>query len=475
MKQLFVFIILVGLSNLALSQELSLQECVNIAINNSLDVEQSEYDLQSAQLDYEQSKMNRFPSVNASTSHSVNFGRSLDFTSYEFNTQSNFANSFGASAGATLYSGGRINETIKLQQMLANRTENSVDAIKDQIAITVAGNYLNAVSAKEQIRIAELLVALRKEDEQRTQKLIDNGITAGSAIYDMQGQVANAEFQLQQATNNYELAILELKQTMLYPFEKDIDVVFPESEVPSIDEVRAELHPNEVYRNALLTQGNILGSEQDISIAEQNVKLAEAEKYPTISINGGLNTYHSSLAQEIVGQESVTIRVPIEGYEGPGSTPYLSTVNNVPIQENSPFFSQLNNNLSQNVGVSVQIPIFNRGQVKTQIAKAKYNVEKSKLQSETQKRRLEQTIQNAYMSAELAYKAYKAAETQVNILERTSEFAKKRYDIGSATLYDYFTTQNNLANAKVQLAQAKYDYIYKVKILEFYKENNFEL
>lgn len=474
MNKLFVCIVLLFPFLGSSQEQLTLLECVNIAIENSLEIEQTIIDYEDALLDFEQSKLEQYPSLNGNTNHSLNFGRSLDFTTYEFNTQTTQANNFGVSAGATLFAGGRIRENIKLQELLADRANVSTDALKDQISITVAANFLTAISAKEQIETAKLQVELRKQDVERTQKLIDLGTTAGAAAYDMEAQLANAEFQLQQAENNYEVALLQLKQTMLYPFEQDIEIIAPDIPIPDIEAVRSQLNPQVVFQNALLTQNNIQGVEQDIAIAEKNISLAEAQKYPTISINGGANSYHSSAQQEVIGQEILVNQIPLQGYTGPGEVPYFTVSNAVPIQQDAPFFSQIGNNFSQNVGIGIQIPIFNRGQIKTQIAKAEKNVDRARLRSDIQKRQLEQTIQSAYLDAELAYKAYKAAEKQVELLTKSAEFAEKRYEIGSASIYDYFTTQNNLANAKVQLTQAKYDYLYKVKTLEFYKENNFD-
>lgn len=471
-KQQLLLLMFCLMGNLGFTQkQLSLIECVNIAIENSLELQQTEYDYEQAFLDYEQSKLEKYPNLNASTSHSLNFGRSLDFTTYDFNTQTTQANSFGLSTSATLFSGGRIKENVALQNMFANRAKTSIATLKDQIAITVAANFLAVISAKEQIKTAEIQVQLRQQDVERTKKLIEEGVTAGAELYDMEAQLSNTEFQLQQAKNNYQVMLLDLKQSMLYPFDKELDVTPPDLEVPPIDMVEEELNPVVVYQNALLTQHVIQGAEKDIDIAKQTIKLAESEKFPTISITGGVDSYHSDQAQEVVGERVIENRIPVQGINDPA---FIEFVNAVPIREQSPFFNQLGNNLAQNIGIRIDIPIFNRGQINNQIKKATVDVERARVQSEIQKRELRQNIQSAYLDAILARKAYDAAKKQVDLLSKSTEFAKKRYDIGTASIYDYFTTQNNLANAQVELTRAKYDYLYKVKILEFYKDNNFE-
>lgn len=475
MKILFPFTLFLILQLNCIAQEtLSLIECVRIAIENSLEIDQAQSDLQNAEVDFEQSKLELYPNLNANTQHGLNFGRSLDFTTYDFNTETTQSNSFGVNTSATLFNGGRIRETIKLQEMLANRNETNIQAIKDQVAITVAANYLMAISAKEQIKTAENLVELRQEDVDRTKKLIDAGVAAGSELYEMEAQLSNAEFQLIQATNNYETAILQLKQSMLFPFDQKLNIEVPDIPTPDILEVRTELSPDIVFENALVKQGSIIGANQDIEIATQNIKLAEAQKYPTISIGGGINSYHSSVGTQIMGFETLEQRIPVEGIDIPNQNPYIGFINTVPIQENANFFDQIGDNLSQNLGLSIQIPIFNRGQINAQIEKAQNNVKRAKTTSAIQKRQLEQQIESAFLDAELAYKALEAAKIQVVALEKSAEFAQKRYEIGAATIYDYFTTQNALANAKIEYTNAKYDYIYKVKVLEFYKENNFE-
>lgn len=470
---------IIGLSLFLLSfsyaqEQLGLIDCVNIAIENSLEINRAEFDVDNQEINALQSKYNQYPTLNGSTSHSLNFGRSLDFTTYTFNTEATQANSFGVSAGATLYNGGLLRENKKLQNMLLARSNTSIKALKDQIAITVAANFLAVLSAQEQINTAQNQVKLRELAVEQTQKQIDYGVVAKSTIYDVEAQLANAEFQNQQAQNNYEQSMLQLKQSMMYPFQKDFIIVTPSIDLPSIDYLRSQLNPEIVFTNATLTQASITGASEDIAIAEQSIKVSKASLYPIVSLSAGSNSFHSNQQTEVIDFETNELQLPVQGINLPGQNPYVGFVNSVPITQQTPFIDQLSNNLSQNIGINVQIPIFNGFRVRNEIKRAENNLKQSSVQSSIQLRELEQQIERAYLDAELAHNALNAADIQLRAAQKANEFTKKRTELGNVSIYDYFQTENNVANAQIQYTIAKYDFLYRVKILEFYKENNFE-
>ncbi len=457
-------------------EKLTLLDCVNIAIENSLSLEQAEYDVLNTEAAYDQSKLQRLPNLNGSFSSSYNFGRSLDFTSYEFRNQTIQANSFGFNTDLTLFSGGRITENIRLQKLRLERGETNLKSLKDDIAISVANAYLQALTAKEQIGVAEVQVKARELEVERTQKLIDAGVAAGSMKVDMEAQLANAEFVKQQAENAYETAILNLKQVMLLPFNTAIELVEPDIAFPSLSYLQTELNPDKVLQGALSTLGSVELTNQDIAIAESNKKIAKSQRMPTLSFGAGVNSFHSDQSVDIIGQDVVTAQIPVQGLSDPTENAFISSSFPVTLtDENYNIFNQFGDNMSQNVGLSLSIPIFNRGNVQQQIKQADIAIDQAKVNQKLQVQQIDQNIQSAYLQAELAYRSYEASRIQVESLKKAEDFAQKRYDLGTASIYDLFTAQNNLANAEIQLTQSKFDYLYRVKVLEFYKENQFEL
>lgn len=476
MKKIFIIIyFLIGaFFSHGQNEVLSIEDCIRIAIQNNLEISQTSLDYKNSLIDYKQSKLERLPSLNANSSHSLNFGRSLDYTSYSFNTNTTQANNVGVSLGASIYEGGRVKHNIKLSQLNALRQEVGLKTQEDQLAMTVARNYLSAVQAKAQVVIAENQVKRTKTDVERTSKLILEGASAGSTLFDINAQLSNVEYQLQQATNSYDLAILQLKHTMQMPFDTVVELKTDLEEAPTLEYLQGRLSPTKIMQDAFLTNGAVIGAEQEIMMAETRIKLQKSQRMPRVSFSAGMNTYQSDQAKEVVGTQILETKIPVQGLTLPNQNPYISFINTSATQRKAPFLNQLKNNLSQNLGVSVQFPIFNRFQVKNQIKKAKNNYDRAMVSSTIQKRRLEQQIQTAYLEAELAYKAFENARLQEVATKKAATFARKRYEIGSASIYDYVTAQNTLANASSRLVQAKYEYIYKVKILEFYKNNQFK-
>ncbi len=474
MKYVLMIILFVASLSMFSQETLSILDCINIAIENSLEIAQAENQLESSQLDYRQSKMNRLPYFNSNLGNTWNFGRSLDITSYQFRTQNNRVNNLGLSGGATLFSGGQLNQNIKLQELNTERNSTNIKSMKDNLAINVAQLYLSALVAKEQIKVVENLVDLRKNDVDRNQKLIDAGVNPGSTQVDMDAQLANANFQLQQATNAYQSALLQLKQQMMVDFDREFEVEAPNIPFPSMDYIEEELSPDIVYQGALENLNVSTLNQKDIQIAQINKKIAKSRYFPELSVSGGLNSYASNQAQNVVSQEEYQQNLPLEGI--PGLTGGYITVNgSYPVYDDDYTFSeQVKDNFTQNIGLNLSIPIFNQNQVNTQVKQADLNIKLAKINAKIQERQLEQTIQLAYLDAQLAYRAYESSRLQLESVSQAATFAKERLDIGAASIYDYFMAQNNLATSEVEFSKAKYDYLYKVKILEFYKENQFE-
>lgn len=469
--QLLIACILWSTAVSVAQSKLSLEECVYTAINNNLSIKQTEITQGKYQASYEQSKLQQYPSLNANTGHNLNFGRSLDFTTYQFTTEAIQTNNLGVNAQATLFNGGRLRNNIQLQEKYIEKGVKDLKAQKDDIAINVAARFVDVLYRKEQLKIAEKQYELRKQDLDRTLKLIENGVSAASARYDLEAQFANAEFQVTQAENSLENGLFLLKQAMNLPLEQEIDIVIPSAGIPTLDDLEA-LNPEVVYNAALLNQGGIQSASKNEEIAALNIKLAESSKYPTITLGGNLNSYQSSAGTEVIGFETSSFNVPVQGLTT-NEEPFVQFINQNPLQEDSPFFTQLSDNFTQAVGLSVNIPIFNQGQVKNQIQQAEFDLQAAQLNTKLEKQTLRQEIESAYIDAKLAYSQYESSLVQLEAQEKAAEIAKKRYDLGAGSVYDYFTAQNNIATAEIQASQAKFDFIYKVKILEFYKENNY--
>jgi len=324
---------------------------------------------------------------------------------------------------------------------------------------------------KEQKKVAENTVSLRNSDLDRINLLIENGINAASTRYDTEAQLSNSEFQVIQADNALQMSLLFLKQAMNVDPSTDLDIITPNLNPPTQAEL-AGLSPDVVYPAALLNQGSIEGASKAEEIAALQIDLAGAQRLPSISVNGGMNSYHSSQGQELDGVQTFN-NVPFQGVTTVSGEALVQQVVEVPTFKDSPLFTQFKDNFAQSLGLNISIPIFNKGQITNSIRRAELDLENAKLSSKIEEQALRQRIENAWMDAQLAYRQHEAAKVQLEAQKKAADFTKKRYDIGVGGQYEYFAAQNNVTASELQVTQAKYDLIYKVKILEFYKDNTF--
>ncbi len=449
----------------------TVEECIRTAIANNLEIKQNGITAEMNESAYKQSKLNRWPTANVSASHSYGFGRRIDPTTNAFTNLSVQSNSFGLNSGVTLFNGGLISNSIERAKQILDKTATDRKVIENRVALEVAGRYLEVLLSKERLKVARNQKERTQLELDRVSKLIAAGTMAGSSKYDLEAQLATGDYQIVQAENAVEKALINLKAAMLIPLEEEIDIAAINIPVPAKDDIVA-LHPDVIIAEALLNQPSIKSAEQQVVLSETGVKIARANLYPTLSLGGGLNTNYSDQSVTATYDRNnisnvLTSLITESGENIYQPTPAFTTAK-------TPFFDQLNNNFGQSVGLSLSIPIFNNGSVKNQIRQNELQVKSSQVAVELQKQQLEQNIMNAYLDAELALKAYKSAEIQVKAQEKAEEFAQKRYELGSGSVYDLFTAQNNRLAAELQLAQSKYDLIYKLKVLEFYKNNEFK-
>jgi len=472
MKKLFLFGALLFCFTFSKAQEkLTLLECVEIAVENNLNLAQSSITQRKNEANYDQSKKAWLPNLNSNIGFGNQWGLAVDPTTDNVSTQSFQSGSGGIGSSTTLYNGGRIKNTVKLQGLLIDRTNSSMESIKEDIAVDVAARFVDVLSRKEQIKISATQVELREQDLERVLKLIEGGVSPASARYDQEAQLANARFQVVQAQNGLQSALLLLKQSMNVAYDRDIDIVDPNLDVPSKSELIG-LEPSLVLTSAIEKNGAIKGALKSEEISSLNIELAEANKYPSVSLNGNLGASASSLSRQLAGTQVIR-NVPVDGLFTQDGLAIVRDEVIIPQLEDKPLTSQIQDNFSQSVSMSINIPIFNNGQTKNAIRQAELDLENTKIGTQIQIRALDQRIQTAYLQAELAFEQYEAAKIQLASLEKASEIAKKRYDLGAGSVYDYFAAENNVNSSKLQLSQAKYDLIYKIKILEFYKDNSF--
>ncbi|HHC80411.1 MAG TPA: TolC family protein, partial [Flavobacteriia bacterium] len=323
-----------------------------------------------------------------------------------------------------------------------------LEKMKNDISLNIVNSYLNVLFNKENLKIAKAQVIISKEQLERTKELVDAGVQPKGNLLDVEATKVNDENAVVTAENNLALSLLELSQLLQIP-NQGFDI----EEIPvNIDSVTL-LYNNteEIFSKAVESQPEIKSAELALQNSETGIKIAKADYLPTLSLNAGLNTVYSHRQ----GKE--------DDFFIPGNT-----TTDPPILVKNGFFDQLDNNLGEFYGFSLSIPVFNRGQVKANVNRAKINQEISKVNLDDTKRALREAIERAYINARATLKEYEAAEKSVKAQEQSFKFARERYNLGATNSFDFEQVRNRLVNAQSSLVRAKYNYVFRTKLLEFY-------
>ncbi|MCG7856160.1 TolC family protein [Flavihumibacter sp.] len=461
-----------------------LRRCVDYAVANNISVRQSDVQKRLAVLQYEQNKYSKYPNANFSTNTGLQFGRSIDPTTNQFTNQRLLFQGFQFSTDVTIYNWGRISNNITAARLEAEAAGSDVDKVRNDIALNVATAYLQALLSKVQIDISAVQVEQSKGQLTDTRKRVDAGTLPELNAVDLEAQLARDSATLIGAEATYEQNLLNLKALL------NLDAALPFTiAVPPVDQIpvepMAELMPEVVYALALQNQPAQKANETRKQSLEYAVKASKAALYPTIFGSGGLASNFASTNRKITGFNFL-------GYSDPNPAAGAVTVDgqliflqspNVQITQANKGFgelwngwgTQMNNNFRQNVVVGMSIPIFNGYQARTAYERSKLSVKNQELIIEQGNQTLKQDIYSAYTNAVSSMQRFNASQSSLNATQKAYDFARRRYDLGLLSTLELITSQNNLTRAKIDMANAQFDYVFRMKVLEFYRGQGIKL
>jgi outer membrane protein len=465
---------LIALNGFAFGQETwSLEKCVSYAQENSRLVKQSQVGVSNAKLSQKLADFDRYPSVSAGSNLGLNFGRSVNPSTYAFENRSTNFQSWSLNASVILYNGGRLNNAVRQSELDIKASQADLENSASTIALQVAQAYLQILLFDEQLENARKRIQTTQSQLDRTERQIKAGQIAPNAKYDLMAQVARDEQQIVTASNNVELSYLNLKNLLELSPEKDIKIEKPSVVAPK-DANPENFMFKAVYAQALGNQPQIKAGEYRIKSAEVGVKMAEALLLPSLSASAGVSTNYSSTIQDfkqpdLTGAKLVLDKnitpVKIDGRDANFQNYNLEGVT----FPKTPYFSQLDNNLGQGIGLNLQIPIFDGFSRKIGIQRQKLNVENQTLALNAQKQQLKTDVQNAIASARAAKKQFEASTKTFEAQRAAYDAADKRLASGSGNSFELTQAKNNLDTAERDVTVAKYDYLFRLKIVEFYE------
>ncbi|MCD6543684.1 MAG: TolC family protein [Flavobacteriaceae bacterium] len=466
---LFSFIISVySQENTSDYKKWTLRECVDYAIENNLTVKQSEYDISLAEINRKDAIGNFLPSLNLNGSHSWNSGLTTDVTTGVLRNQTTQTTSGGLSSGILIYGGLQNHNLLRKADLgiLANRYQ--LDKIKDDISLNVINAYLQVLFGKEAVNVALPQLEITREQLNRTNKLVEAGTIPKGDLLEIQATLAGDEQNLIITQNNLQISLISLAQLLQLDNYKDFDVA--DEEIESLPLVNlANYSVDDVYQKALENRNEIKVAKTNIEIAEKDIKLAKGALQPTLSGFYNWNSRYSNL-DRIVGSEinpDNPIRV-IGQVEGTGEN--VITQNFIPVTGSPNGFSDqfFDRNKGSSFGLSLRIPVFNGFKASNNVKRAEIFYDKQKNQLGEEELRLEKIIHTVYADALGALKIYDAAQKSVAAQEEAFRYAQEKFNVGVMNSFEFSQTKNRLVKAHSDFLRSKYDFIFKVKLLEYY-------
>jgi len=421
-----------------------LRKCVDYAMKNNISVKQADVQARIAALQFQQAKDYQIPSASFNTGYGPQFGRSIDPTTNQYTTVPLMQQSYSLSGQVQVYNWGRLKNNREANNFSAQAALKDIERAANDVAINVATYYLQVLASKEQITVSEVQIAQRKAQLEITRKQVAAGSLPELNYIQIEAQLATDSSNYISNKSVFEQNVLFLKALL------NIDAALPfEVETPSVDKIPietfSELQPEVVYQLALGNQPLQIENELKIKAAEKSVLSNKATLYPSIGGNYSLGTtYNNKAIDYTTGKKS-------------------------------PYFTQLDDNFRQSLGIGLSIPIFNNGQYRINYEQSKLNLKNTVLQKDQANQTLKQNIYTSYTNAVNAFEKLNASKKNVESAQKVYDFSFKRYEVGLLSTLELITNENNLITAKLQLVASEYDYVFKMKLLEFYKGQGLKL
>ena len=417
----------------------SLEACINYAYANNLQLKQKMEEQEARKVELHTSKHSWLPAVNANMGQSFQFGRSTSKSGVI--VDQNAANTtFNINLDMPIFDGFKIPNDIAARKLDLQAAIESLNKAKEDLAVNIASYYLQVLYNKELQRVAQLQVDLDREQVNKTEAMVNAGKVPLSQLYDIKAQLARDEVTLTEATNNVQLALLDLAQSLeLERSDRSFDVVTPQITDAVAENMSSILPPETIFDQAVTFKPQIKEQEYLLESQKRMLKVAQAGYYPKLNFGASYSNgyYHTSMGGEFADTRS--------------------------------FGDQLKQNGQKIVGFSLSIPLFNRFQVRNSVRSARIGINNQQLLLENSKKTLYKEIQQAYYNATAAQEKYTASDKSVASSREAFSYVQARYEAGKSTVFEFNVAKTKYAQSLAEQAQAKFDFIFRAKILDFYR------
>ena len=432
MKKIIILKFYILITSISFAQEKiwTLEECVDHALDNNITILQAENSLLSSEQDIISAKGNFLPLVSSNISGGASLGN-IEVFPGEFRDREFYSTSIGIGFSQSIFNGFRNINLLNQSKLSLERSQFELEKLKDDISLNIANTYLNVLYNKENLELARLQVEFSEFQVDQVNTLVEAGSEPNSTLIETQATYSRDIQNLTIAENNHDLALLTLAQLLQLPYENfDVEVI--EIDTPSANLMYDDISPILIY--AMQNRNEIKVAERDIELAKLGTKISKSAYLPNVSMGYGFN----------------------------------ASANFSNLTEDDQFLDQLNDNKGHSINMNVSIPIFNRNQTKAQVKKSRIQEETTNLVLDQVKIDLESTIQRAFTDAKAALKAFEAAQLSLKSQELAFSNSQERFSLGALNSFDLEQSRIRLLNALSSSINAKYDFIFKTKVLDYY-------
>jgi outer membrane protein len=446
----------------------SLHDCIDYALSNNIQVKQQQLSEQVAKINLLESKTGLLPNINANASHGYNYGKTVDMYTNQFASNTVQSDNFYLSSSVTLFNGFQLLNTIKQNRIDLQVSQFDLDKMMNDISLNISTAYLQILYNIEILNNAQKQVEVTNQQVNRTKKLVDAGTAAKGDLLTLEAQAASEDLNVVTAQNTLDISYLTLSQML--------DLSSPDSfkiAIPVIDislQPTVLLTPEQIYAFAVNSQPEIKSAELKVQSSEIGLSIAHGMRSPNLSLRGSYGTGYSGASERI---KDLNYGYYPGGFTNKGDTVFL--IDQIPNYEKIPFKDQIDKNRNKSISFDLSIPIFNGWKANATISKAKIAIQNAQFTLQTAKSTLFKSIQQAYADAIAALNKYKSSQKSVDALKEAFKYSDQKFQVGLVNSVDYDDAKNKLAEAESNLLQAKYEYVFRLKILDFYMGKPIEL
>jgi outer membrane protein len=445
----------------------TLKQCIDYALSKNISVQRSMLNTESSQVDLDVALLSRIPTVNGNASYGYSWGRGLDPVSNSFVSQQIKSSNLSANGSLPVFNAFRLDNVIKQNQNSSKAARQDLEKAKNDVILSVSNLFINVVFNKELVENAKFQLTSSQRQLERIKKQVEAGALPRSEELNLDAQVATNEVTLVQQENALALSLLQLKQALLIPASQEFDVVVLEI---SPEDLILDQSRDQIYDIARQSMPEIKSAALKIESAKFSVRAARSNLYPRLSLNGGVNTNYSSTQEQkfVADGTQVFSNVPIGYLNQDINSPVFRQQFNGSFQHVG-YTDQLRQNIYRTLGFQLTIPVFNNYNARATVRRSLIQRENARINAIEIDQTLRQNVETAYNNALASSKTYNASTRQVQAREEAFRMMEQRMSAGAANSFEYQVSQNDLFRAKTDLTRAKYDFIFRKKVLDFYQ------